>query len=85
MCNTTGSSNLCATFRQEKTHYLVDSVGITNAKKALEWQHVADAVIAAAQTGKNKWSHIKVEATRCIASQRVCATGGGKGTWDLQE
>lgn len=39
MCNTTGSSNLCATFRQEKTHYLVDSVGITNAKKALEWQH----------------------------------------------
>lgn len=39
-------------FRQEKTHCLVDSVGITNAKKALEWQHVADAVIAAAQTGK---------------------------------
>ena len=43
------------------------SVGITNGKKALEWQHVADAVTAAGSKGrilseiKKKWCDIKVE------------------------
>jgi hypothetical protein len=46
------------------------SVDITNDKKALEWQHVADAVNAAGSQGrtlseiKNKWSDIKAEAKR---------------------
>lgn len=37
------------------------SVGITNAKKTLEWQHVADAVNAAGSEGRTlseikRWS-----------------------------
>lgn len=53
------------------------SVGITNAKKALEWQHVADAVNAAASEGrtvaeiKKKWSDIKVDAKKRLAFTTV--------------
>ncbi|XP_059386113.1 nuclear apoptosis-inducing factor 1-like [Carassius carassius] len=60
------------------------SVGITNAKKALELQTVADAVNAVASQPrtvaeiKKKWSDIKVE-----AKKRLSATGGGKGTPEL--
>ena len=52
------------------------SVGITNAKKPLEWQLVADAVNAAGSEGrtlseiKKTWSYIKVEAKRRIALHR---------------
>ena len=61
-------------------------VGIANAKKAEEWQHVADAVNNVASEGrtvtdiKKKWSDIKVEARKRIAlhSKRVC-DGWGKG------
>jgi len=67
------------------------SIGITNAKKATEWQHVADAVnSASAQVRtvaeiKKKWSDIKVEAKKRLASHRqsACATGGGKGAPEL--
>ncbi|XP_026113218.1 nuclear apoptosis-inducing factor 1-like [Carassius auratus] len=67
------------------------SVGITNAKKALEWQTVADAVNAVASQPrtvaeiKKKWSDIKVEAKKRLALHRqsVSATGGGKGTPEL--
>ncbi|CAM4681829.1 unnamed protein product [Leuciscus chuanchicus] len=67
------------------------SVGITNAKKALEWQKVADAVNAAASQPrtvakiKKKWSDIKVDAKKRLALHRqsVSATGGGKGTPEL--
>ena len=67
------------------------SVGITNAKKALEWQKVADAVNAAASQPrtvaeiKKKWSDIKVDAKKRLALHRqsVSATGGGKGTSEL--
>ena len=65
--------------------------GIANAKKAAEWQHVADAVNNVASEGrtvadiKKKWSDIKVEAKKRIAphSKSVCVTGGGKGTPEL--
>ncbi|XDV45646.1 hypothetical protein PO909_013706 [Leuciscus waleckii] len=67
------------------------SVGITNAKKALEWQKVADAVNAAASQPrtvakiKKIWSDIKVDAKKRLALHRqsVSATGGGKGTPEL--
>ena len=48
-------------------------MGITNAKKALEWQKVADAVNAAASQPrtvaeiKKKWSDIKVDAKKRLA------------------
>ncbi len=66
-------------------------MGITNARKAQEWQSVADAVNNVASECrtvaeiKKKWSDIKVEAKRRIALHRrsVCATGGGKGTMEL--
>ncbi|XP_010778572.1 uncharacterized protein, partial [Notothenia coriiceps] len=67
------------------------SIGVTNAKKATEWQHVADAVNFASAQGrtvaeiKKKWSDIKVDAKKRLASHRqsVCATGGGKGAPEL--
>ncbi|KAJ8256710.1 hypothetical protein COCON_G00188620 [Conger conger] len=67
------------------------SVGITNAKKVLEWQHVADAVntvgsaVRTIADIKKKWSDIKLDAKKRIAMHRqsVCATGGGEGTPEL--
>lgn len=67
------------------------SIGVTNAKKAREWQHVTDAVNAASAQGrtvaeiKKKWSDIKVDAKKRLASHRqsVCATGGGTGAPEL--
>lgn len=67
------------------------SAGITNARKAIEWQNVADAVNQVVSEGrtvaeiKKKWSDIKVDAKKRIALHRqsVCATGGGKGTPEL--
>ena len=66
-------------------------VGITNAKKAEEWQHVADTVNNVASEGrtfaemKKKWSDIRVKMKKRIALHRksVCATGWGKGTPEL--
>ena len=54
------------------------SVGVINAKKALEWQHVADNVNAVASEGQSvaevkKKSDIKVEAKKCLASHRQSA------------
>lgn len=69
------------------------STGITNAKKACEWQRVTDAVNAVASQGrtmpeiKKKWSDIKVGAKRRIAAHRqsVRATGGGRGEPQLSQ
>lgn len=53
------------------------SVGITNAKKALEWQKVADAVNAVASQPrtvaeiKKKWSDIKVEAKKRLVINSI--------------
>ncbi len=55
-------------------------MGITCAREAEEWQHVADAVNSVASEGrtvaeiKKKSSDIKVEAKKCIALHRksVC-------------
>ncbi|XP_046873074.1 nuclear apoptosis-inducing factor 1-like [Hypomesus transpacificus] len=67
------------------------SMGVTNAKKTLEWQTLAEAVNATASEDrtvaelKKKWSDIKVEAKKRLAHHRqsVSATGGGKGTPEL--
>ena len=71
--------------------FVGNSIGVTNAKKAREWQHVADAVNSASAQGrtvaeiKKKWSDIKVDAKKRLASHRqsVCATGGGTGAPEL--
>ncbi len=68
-------------------------MGITNAKKTIEWQHVTEAVNAASSEGqtlseiKKSWSILKAEAKRRIAdhTQSVCATGGGKGITKLPQ
>ncbi len=60
-------------------------------KKAIEWQHVTEAVNADRSEGwilskiTKKWFDVKVEAKRCIAVHRqsVCAMGRGKGTPEL--
>jgi len=63
------------------------SVGITNAKKALEWQKVADAVNAVASQPrtvaeiKKKWSDIKVEAKKRL----VINSRGGQGVGRNQD
>ena len=51
-------------------------VGVSNAKKALEWQHAADSVNAVASEGRSvaeveKWSDIKVDASQHGAPKRV--------------
>lgn len=40
--------------KQERRYCLVDIFGITNAKKALDWQHVADAMNAAGQHNQQR-------------------------------
>ncbi|XP_034564486.1 nuclear apoptosis-inducing factor 1-like [Notolabrus celidotus] len=65
--------------------------GVTNKKKCSEWQQVAAAVNTVSGTErtvpelKKKWSDLKVEAKRRIATHRqsVTATGGGTGTPEL--
>ncbi len=47
------------------------SVGITNGKKALEWQHVEEAVNAAGSEINKNWSNIKVEAKRYTALNKL--------------
>lgn len=67
------------------------STGITNTKKAVEWQRVADAGNAVATESrtlaeiKKKCSDTKVEAKKHFALHRqsVCATSGGKETPEL--
>ncbi|XP_063072725.1 nuclear apoptosis-inducing factor 1-like [Engraulis encrasicolus] len=69
------------------------SSGVTNSKKAYEWQHVTDAVNAVASQGrtmaeiKKKWSDMKVEAKKSISAHRqsVTATGGGEAGPELSE
>lgn len=66
-------------------------MGITNAKKALQWQNVAGAVNAAASEGrtvaeiKKKWSDTKVDAKKRLALHHasVSAMCGGQGTPEL--
>ena len=67
------------------------SAGVANAKKAQEWQHVADNVNAVTSEGrsvaevKKKWCDIKVDAKKHLASHRqsTCATDGGTGQPEL--
>lgn len=75
--------------KRRKMLFRGHSVGITNVKKALEWQKVADAVNASEGRTmakiKKKCSDIKVDAKKRLALHRasVSATGGGKGTPEL--
>ena len=62
------------------------SIGVTNAKKATEWQHVADAVNSASAQGRTVAEIKKVvrcksggQKTPCLTQAECVCHGRGKG------